>query len=464
MYDKLKQTIKFTIDMNRYESDDTKKELISSLYFIFPVSSVLKQTKEDIVSELSLSENNREGGQYLFWSENKKRIVVAFYDNENPKNVYNGFLLEVHNKPQNLDLSFGNCFCRVFNDDTKILPSEVTHSEIWMALRQTQFIRAIAKFSSFSSEPLIKWLQIVEESTSLKYEGKPFSFCLFMTKRKEWIQNPLSKSFFPFSSPIPFEKGIMAEKWLRGSMCGQTVGIAGHGHAGQLFGMFAIPTQLTEETDTLLSPHDELIPIINLLVAGTCMLLTTENGDIYFILPNRATFYKTQGRWHYLNYSNIQKVLSELYKEEIASAILRLSLNLSFKRHGALILIPDRNEDTLEIIPDHNQRKRVNSTLRGTINGLNICDKTQRKIIMSSAKIDGSLVVSADGQVLDVSCMIGQPTKERLAELNITKLERFPGARSTAAWNASIYGTALKISEDGPITIFRHGKLIAQVG
>jgi|GEM_PF-1462490 len=451
-------------NINRYESEKTKNELISSLHYIFPIEDVSELRKDESIEELQLTKDKREGGQYLFWSDNKEGIVFLLYDNDKPRNIYRGGLIKLINKAQNLDLLFGNYFCKVFNDDIKLLPSQLTHAEIWISLRQTQFRRAIAKFSAFSTEPMVKWLGIVENSISLKYEKTPFSFCLFMTKQKEWIKTPLSNNFISFPKSLSFYKGIMKEKWLRGSMSGQTVGLAGYGHAGELFGIYSIPTGTSDDIDTLLSPHEDIIPITNLLVEGTCMILTTEHGDIYFILPNRATFYKTQGQWHYLNYTNIFIVLSKLFQEVVAKSVLRLSLNLSYERHGALIFIPDDKNFLEEIIPDHKQKKRVNLTLRETIKNLNICDKTQRKIIMSSAKIDGALVISSDGEVLDISCMIGQPTQEKLNALELTKLERFSGSRSTAAWNSSLFGTSIKVSEDGPVTIFRHGKIIAHVG
>lgn len=450
--------------MNRFQSDQTRQELISSLHYIFPVEEAIDFDSEKILSALELTAINREGGQYLFWSNADNGIIVILYDLEIPHQVYRGFLMTLVNKPQNLDLAFGNYFCKVFNDDIKIIPNQKSHTEIWLSMRQTQFRRAIAKFSAFSTEPMIKWMQLIENSISLKYENKPFSFCLFMTKQRNHIQDPLGDNFIPFSETISFEKGIMNEKWLRGAMSGQKNAIASYGHAGQIFGMFAIPTDYDENLDNLLSPHDELTPITNLLVNGTCMFLTTDNGDIYLILSNKATFYKTQGRWHYLNYSNIHIVLSNLLKENIAKSILRLSLDLSYKRQGALVFIPDNKKKIKEIVPDFTQKIKVNKVLRNTVKGLSITNKAQRKIIMSSAKVDGSLIISANGETLDASCMIGQPTQSKLEEMQIEKLERFSGARSTAAWNASIYGTAIKISEDGPITIFRHGKLIAQVG
>src|SRR5690606_2600237 len=110
----------------------------------------------------------------------------------------------------------------------------------------------------------------------------------------------------------------------------------------------------------------------------------------------------------------------------------RLLLNLAFDRQGALIFIHDNASELKEIIPDFDIRKKVNGTLRNTVNGLNISEKKQRKVIQSSAKVDGALIINNDGIVLDVACMIGQPTEAKLKQLGLKKLERFSGARSTA--------------------------------
>lgn len=450
--------------MQRFESESTIKELESSLNYIFPIEKSEGISVNTVNEDLKRTEETREGGQYLFWSDKLNGIIAIIYNIDLPRRPCCGILLSVINKPQNTDLAFGNYFCKVFNDDIKLFPNQVTHSEIWLSLRQTQFRRSIAKFSAFSTEPMIKWLQIVENSVSLKYENKPFSFCLFMTKKMKSIRDPLKDEFVPFSNHIPFERGIMGEKWIRGSMSGQTVGLAGYGFAGDLFGMFAIPQHGSMKANDLLSPHEELIPIVNLLIEGTCLFLTTQNGDIYFMLPNQAIFYKTQGRWFYINYANLKLALKPFFDESVLTSILRLILNLSFERHGALVFVPETDIKLNEIIPDFRQKERVNLDIRKTLNGLNISNSTHRKIIQSSSKIDGALVLSKNGLVLDVACIIGQPSESKLKDLKMEKLERFPGARSTAAWSASLYGIAIKVSEDGPVTIFRHGKIIGQVG
>jgi len=285
-----------------------------------------------------------------------------------------------------------------------------------------------------------------------------------MTKQKEWIKNPLKTSFINFPTNIPFEQGLMREKWIRGSMNGNAVGLAGYGHEGKLFGLFTIPEKSISHSNNLIAPHTKLEGIFDLLQNGTCLFITTSNGDIYFALPNDAIFYKTQGRWHYINYKNLENALGEITNKTINKSLLRLILDISFERNGALIFIPENEKNILEIIPDYKEEIKINGDLRNTIKNLNINDKSDRTIIKTSSKVDGALVINSEGNVLDVSCMIGQPTKSRLKDLNIEKLERFSGARSTAAWNSSLYGISIKISEDGPITIFKSGKLVFEIG
>ncbi|MCG9628940.1 diadenylate cyclase, partial [Vibrio mediterranei] len=127
-------------------------------------------------------------------------------------------------------------------------------------------------------------------------------------------------------------------------------------------------------------------------------------------------------------------------------------------------VIPDEETDIKYIVPDHYSKNKVNKPLRESISGLDLRNWPHRQIIMSSAKSDGALILSNEGRVLDVACMISEPNADALTACGKSELKKFSGARSTAAWNASTRGVAIKVSEDGPITIYNHGDLIAQVG
>jgi DNA integrity scanning protein DisA with diadenylate cyclase activity len=150
--------------------------------------------------------------------------------------------------------------------------------------------------------------------------------------------------------------------------------------------------------------------------------------------------------------------------QEIATGLIRIVLDLSYERRGGLISILNDTKALKKLVPDHEIKGRVNELLRSFAAGLNITDKSHRRIIRSGAAIDGAIVLSQDGSVLDIACMIGEPSLEDCSAVGKSDLQRFAGARTTAAWNASIYGVAIKISEDGPVTIFKNGKVIFQFG
>jgi hypothetical protein len=69
-----------------------------------------------------------------------------------------------------------------------------------------------------------------------------------------------------------------------------------------------------------------------------------------------------------------------------------------------------------------------------------------------------------EGHVMDAACMVGEPDSHALAVAEQAGLKRFEGARTTAAWNASVFGGAIKVSEDGLISLFVRGKLVGSMG
>ena len=81
-----------------------------------------------------------------------------------------------------------------------------------------------------------------------------------------------------------------------------------------------------------------------------------------------------------------------------------------------------------------------------------------------AANVDGAILVDRLGKIIDVGCMIRHADSVVLREEGIEDAPTFAGARTTAAWNASFYGLAIKVSEDGPISIFRRGKQLVRIG
>ncbi|MCG9628992.1 hypothetical protein L1D34_29755, partial [Vibrio mediterranei] len=321
----------------RATDNQTQHELLGSLRYIFSFNDY------HFLSVSEVEELNQKASTLFSTRKNleldyDKKVIAVIYSADDSSVIVAGISIKPYQTPETNDLDFGNYFCRVFNEDLRISPNANSHHELWQTLRQTQFRRAIAKYSAFSTTPMTRWLQVVESTTSLRYEGKPFTYCLFMTKQEQWIKGAMKEYFVDFSTPIAFEQGMMSEKWIRAAVDGDRVGLVGLGHSGNLVGIYNIPA-LSNSEKWPVAPHFNMVALQEYLVKGTCLFVTSEQGDIYFLLPSGAIFQKTQGRWHYLNYNHVLNALAGFVCKELAIAVLRLALDLSYERHGALIVI-----------------------------------------------------------------------------------------------------------------------------
>jgi hypothetical protein len=200
------------------------------------------------------------------------------------------------------------------------------------------------------------------------------------------------------------------------------------------------------------------------LERGTVVIVTSEYGDMFVSLANGMTFVKSQGRWRYQNHQATESLLATKLPPSVATSAIRLALNCSFDRVGALFVFVDPESELRTIVPDHGQNEQVAGALRKTVKALTIENPYDRRLISAAARADGAIILNHDGRVLDAACMVSEPSSEMLARHGITELKRFSGARTTAAWNASISGLAIKVSEDGPIDVYSEGSQMAKMG
>lgn len=448
----------------RWDHRKTLEELASSLAYVFTGTNPAPLDKDSTLKYWKGMRKQKRTSPRAIWEPSDKVVVAFLFPGEEFDTPCGGVVVQPIQPPSELDVSFANCLSRVFNEDVRTAHDVLVHSELWMSLRQTQFRRAIARFSAFSTLPLVRWMQVVESSTSLRYEGKPFSFCVFMSKQLKWIAEPLGSGFIRFAAPLSFEKAILREKWIRAAVDGSRVGLLGIGHSGKVVGMIALPRLEWKPDEHKFAPHESLAGVKDLLRPGTMVFVTSKQGDVYMMFPNGAVFHKSQGRWQYLNYDAIYSLLASRLPDSTAMSVLRAALDLSYERQGALITILEQAVSVKKLVPDHKKKGRANAALRESVVGLNIDEQNHRQIIVSAATADGALILDSEGTVVDAACMICDPMLSDVRASGHKKLKRMPGARSTAAWNASIYGIAIKVSEDGPITIFENGHLIGRVG
>ena len=197
---------------------------------------------------------------------------------------------------------------------------------------------------------------------------------------------------------------------------------------------------------------------------GIAMIAATQNGDIWVRLGNGMAFLRRRSRWQYFELGRVVRWLEPHFRADIVHALLRLAMDASFDLRGALFGVLTDPATIHELVPDRASSNRSNRGLRELVAGLNVADPAHQSVIRSAAMIDGAVSLDRHGVVLDPACIAIEPTQLRREELGVTKWPSNPGARTTAARNISVHGIAIKVSEDGPISVFIHGVLVAEIG
>lgn len=363
--------------------------------------------------------------------------------------------------PREMELQLASTLVRLYNSDFRVVKDLRRDWEVWTALSRSRFARCLARFSAFSTTPFVQWLDTIEAARTQTYETQAFTANVIFTKQLRWVESSPGQTLVSFSSPIPFPQALLAEKWIRPLLADEGLALVALGHRGSVVGVTTCDGESVNSRDY--APHERLRGLHGLVVPGTAAVSVSRHGDLYVALPNGSTFGKSQGQWHYHDYAGVEELLARHLCREVARNALQMSLNLSFDRTGALFVFLEDAGSITELVPDHGTPERVARPLRQSVLGLKLAARADRRFLTSAARADGAVMLTSSGEVLDAACMISEPSRQRLDAVSVSNLKKFAGARTTAAWNGSFFGVAIKVSEDGPIEIYLKGELQARL-
>jgi hypothetical protein len=350
----------------------------------------------------------------------------------------------------------------VFNADLQVVGNVAVAQDLWRALGETRFLRAAARLSTFSTEPLLRWMSAFEAATRQTYEGNQFTGSVILATNLLNFRQHARERFHPFSQDLRFEQALLKEKWLKPFLQEGEFALVSTSHRGRVSGF--VDTSVAWRRAHVHAPTDTLDGLYGYLRPGTSILTAPPTGDIRFVLSNGITFVKSQGEWRYPTWRILTEILDRRLGTEIAGHALRLVVSASYMRRGSLYVFLDDGVNPSDVVPDHTRPDRVASLLRSTLAGGFISPQAQRRILQAASRIDGAIIFDHRGQILDVASMVAEPQQTALASVGLASLVRFAGARSTAAWNASVRGLAIKVSDDGPVDAYEYGNLVFHSG
>jgi DisA bacterial checkpoint controller nucleotide-binding len=201
------------------------------------------------------------------------------------------------------------------------------------------------------------------------------------------------------------------------------------------------------------------------LCGGHICLILSPNGEIKIYSEGVPVFRFIDGKWRLVD----ARHRYELWKNAIgdtklAELLFSVGLNLTESRRGALfVVLDDRNSvDMLVSQPDLlDHRNHLDAAdgvtgkdqLHYLLRDKSILD-VPSAVLENIARIDGAVVLCPDGNLLAFGAILHHQSTEEALNRTVE------GGRTTAAIAASHYGTVLKISEDGLVSMYRGGECL----
>ena len=449
----------------RWELPEVTSSMMKAYKYIIPSyeEKIKLINPKDLLKIRERNQEDRAKRPKAVWDEKMESLVVFIYPGEGQDPVA-GFTIKPSIKLSLEDINFANAFSKVYNQDLALCADISRTDEIWRSLRTTQFLRAISRFTQFRSISVSRWIQAIESSISITYEGKSVENIILLPYRFDNTLKKLKESFIPLKKSMTIEEALLQEKWVRAVIDGRKIALLGtKKNSGTINGFISIAEVKSKKSSFPYVPHESLEGLQAVLEKNDMAFVATSSADILILLGTGIVFNKAQGKWRYLNYNHFHQILIQFIDESITNSIIGIVLNLAFERRGALICVVKSKQNLKNLVPDYNRASQANQVFRKSVKGLDITNRAEKHIITAAASLDGAVILDLNGKVLDVACMIGKANETQMEKLGIPEVKVFPGARSTAAWNVSLFGIAIKVSSDGEIIVFSEGKVVWEI-
>jgi hypothetical protein len=196
------------------------------------------------------------------------------------------------------------------------------------------------------------------------------------------------------------------------------------------------------------------------LCGGHICLILSPNGEIKIYSDGVPVFRFIDGKWRLIDARyRYEMWRSAIGNMQLAERLFSVALNLTESRRGALFVVLDEPDSVRQLVLQPDRLDNVNQNV--VHDGVSSKDQLHyllrdksifdfpSTVLENIARIDGAVVLGPDANLLAFGAILHHHSTEEALNRTVE------GGRTTAALAASRYGTVLKISEDGLISMFR---------
>lgn len=212
---------------------------------------------------------------------------------------------------------------------------------------------------------------------------------------------------------------------------------------GKIAGWFTISALRTLEAtaDWSMVPR-RYHHLCKLLVGRDVICTTTQTGELFLFRKDSVMKWNHEG-WRRVSGAGIEGLLAAYVPTAAAAVLADVAVEMSLRRHGGLIVVvPDPAEISTDSSPGLRSYFREDPLLS--------IARPDFPLIVRMVSLDGCVIVDSTGAVRNAGVILNLPGAHTVAG---------EGARTAAASYASTHGLAIKISQDGPISVYEKGVL-----
>ena len=201
------------------------------------------------------------------------------------------------------------------------------------------------------------------------------------------------------------------------------------------------------------------------LCGGHICLILSPNGEIKIYADGVPVFRFIDGKWRLVDARHRYGLWKNtIGNAQLAERLFEVALNLTESRRGALFVVLDDRASAAKLVSQADMLDHLNHD--GLVDGITSKDQLHyllrdksildvpSTVLENIARIDGAVVLCPDANLLAFGAILHHNSTEDVLNRTVE------GGRTTAAIAASQYGTVLKISEDGLISMYRGGKCL----
>lgn len=284
------------------------------------------------------------------------------------------------------------------------------------------------------------------DALHFRYEGRPVDFGYIATWNWYLLRPLLEKAgckLIDFKKPFDLRQRLKADKatHLLADGANAFFVVRSRGEVGHLV---IFPNSMPSVADD----GWELVPAryrrISKILSGRDLVLSnTINGDL--LLFNKHCVLKwASGSWYRVSGDILSQRLKNYLPTSAIQRLIEVVVSLSDQRQGGLLVVCC---DPTTILSGASQ-----GVTKRFANGHSISiDQISLGTVTKLASIDGALILDSKGTIWNAGVIVKVPEEHTKAG---------EGARTAAASFSSLSGIAIKVSHDGPISVYESGSLV----